>query len=70
LVGTGFCGALTTFSSVAVAIDRLAAHRHLGTAVEYGAVSLFGGAVAVGVGVVVGRLIPSRAPEPAVEVSS
>ncbi len=28
LLGTGFCGALTTFSSVAVGSDQLAAHGH------------------------------------------
>lgn len=35
LVGTGFCGALTTFGSVVVALDELLAHHHLATAVVY-----------------------------------
>jgi fluoride exporter len=35
LVGTGFLGAFTTFSSVATATDQLAAHGHPRTAVLY-----------------------------------
>lgn len=42
LLGTGFCGALTTFSSVVVAADQLLAHGHPGTAAGY----LFGTAAA------------------------
>jgi CrcB protein len=61
LIGTGFCGALTTFSSVVVAIDRLAAHGHLATGVGYGAASLLAGAAAAGLGVLTARSIPSRA---------
>lgn len=35
LVGTGFCGALTTFGSVVVAVDELLAHHHVTTALVY-----------------------------------
>lgn len=35
LVGTGFCGALTTFGSVVVAADELLAHHHAATALVY-----------------------------------
>lgn len=35
LVGTGFCGALTTFGSVVVAVDQLLAHHHATTALVY-----------------------------------
>jgi len=35
LVGTGFCGALTTFGSVVVAADELLAHHRAATAVVY-----------------------------------
>jgi CrcB protein len=55
LVGTGFCGALTTFSSVAVDVDQLAAHGHAATAVAYLAGSLVAGLAAAGLGVVAGR---------------
>lgn len=60
LIGTGFCGALTTFSSVAVAVDELAAHGHAWTAVVYALASLFAGTAAATVGVLIGRAIPSR----------
>jgi len=35
LLGTGFCGALTTFASVVVAADELLAHHHAATAGVY-----------------------------------
>ena len=35
LLGTGFCGALTTFGSVVVAVDELIAHHHAATALSY-----------------------------------
>jgi len=43
LIGTGFCGAYTTFSSIVVDADRLLAHGSLGTAVGYLAASFGGG---------------------------
>jgi CrcB protein len=61
LVGTGFCGALTTFSSVAVQIDELAAHGHLGGAIVYGAASLVAGLTAVALGAALGHRLPPTA---------
>ena len=46
LVGTGFCGALTTFSSVVVGADRLFAHRHAEVAVAYLVATVVGGLAA------------------------
>jgi CrcB protein len=58
LIGTGFCGALTTFSSVAVAVDELVAHGHVGTAIGYLLASLAAGGIAAVVGAAIGRRIP------------
>ncbi len=52
LLGTGFCGALTTFSSVVVEADRMVAHGRPGTAAAYLAASVAGGLVAGGLGLV------------------
>lgn len=57
LVGTGFCGALTTFSSVVVGVDRLAADGHGGLAAGYVLGSLVAGLAAAVLGLVVGRSI-------------
>jgi CrcB protein len=46
-LGTGFCGAFTTFSSVVTADDLLLAHGHAGIAVGYLAASLAAGLAAV-----------------------
>ena len=59
-VGTGFCGALTTFSSVTVAVDRLVAGGAAAVALLYLLVSLVAGIAAVALGVLVGRRIGSR----------
>lgn len=59
-IGTGFCGALTTFSSVVVQVDELAAHGHAGTAVGYVIASLTAGLAAASFGVVAGRAIASN----------
>jgi fluoride exporter len=56
-IGTGFCGAYTTFSSVATASDQLAAHGHVNTAAAYAAASLFAGLAATSLGIVIGRSI-------------
>jgi CrcB protein len=55
LVGTGFCGALTTFSSVAAGVDQLAAHGRAPLAAGYLAASLAAGLAATVAGTVLGR---------------
>jgi CrcB protein len=57
LIGTGFCGALTTFSSVATGVDQLIAGGHVGVAAGYLAGSLAAGLAAAGVGIVLGRSV-------------
>jgi CrcB protein len=57
LVGTGFCGALTTFSSVATGVDQLSAHGHAALAVGYVFASLAAGLAAASFGIVFGRSI-------------
>lgn len=61
LIGAGFCGALTTFSSVAVQFDELAAHRHLGLGCGYLAASLIAGLAAAALGALLGRRLPETA---------
>jgi CrcB protein len=58
LVGTGFCGALTTFSSVVVAADRLFAHHRAGTAAAYLAATAGGGLLAAVLGLGLARALP------------
>jgi CrcB protein len=60
LVGTGFCGAFTTFSSVVTTSDELAAHGHLGTAAAYLSGSLAGGLAAAAFGVIIGRSLAGQ----------
>ena len=60
LVGAGFCGALTTFSSVVVAADQLVAHHHAATATTYVALTTVAALVTVSVGVRAGRVIGAR----------
>lgn len=57
ILGTGFCGALTTFSSVATDVDQLAAHGHAALAAGYVAGSVGAGLAAASVGTVAGRSI-------------
>jgi CrcB protein len=57
LVGTGFLGAFTTFSSVAVSVDQLAAHDHPRTAVLYLAGSLLAAFGAASSGLLLGHSI-------------
>jgi fluoride exporter len=49
--GTGFCGALTTYSTLAVEIDLLARHSRSGTALAYAVVSVVGGLVVTAAGI-------------------
>jgi len=55
VLGTGFCGALTTFSSVVTAVDQLAVHGHPGLAAGYLAASVAAGLAAASFGVLTGR---------------
>ena len=58
LIGAGFCGSLTTFSSVAVQVDELAAHSHLALACVYLAGSLAAGLAAAALGALLARQLP------------
>ena len=58
--GTGFLGAWTTFSAIAVSTDRLLAHGHGWTATGYLAASLLGGTLCAALGFAVGGFV-SRA---------
>lgn len=60
LLGTGFCGALTTFSSVATGVDELAADGHLALAGGYVVASLLAGLAAASFGIVLGRSIAAH----------
>lgn len=55
LLGTGFCGAWTTFSAITASTDQLAAHGHAATAGLYLVGSLAVGLVAALAGLVTGR---------------
>lgn len=60
LLGTGFCGALTTFSSVVVGLDELVAHARWTTAAAYLAATVVGGLATAALGLVVARaLLPA-----------
>lgn len=60
LVGTGFCGALTTFSAVVVSTDELVAHHHRGTAAWYLVASIVCGLAAGWLGLLIGRAATGR----------
>ena len=56
-VGTGFCGALTTLSSLVATADQKVAHGRAGSAVAYLALSVAAGLVAGVVGIAVARAL-------------
>lgn len=58
LVGAGFCGALTTFSSVTVAVDQLLRHGHVAVGLGYLLGSVVAGLGAAGLGATMGRALP------------
>lgn len=60
LLGTGFCGALTTFSSIVVTTDLMFAHHHPGTALAYLAASIVAGLGAASFGLVLGRAVAAN----------
>lgn len=60
LLGTGFCGALTTFGAVAVSVDRFAAQGDPSLAVAYPLASLAAGLAATWLGVVLARGLVGR----------
>lgn len=60
-LGTGFLGAFTTFSSLAVAADHLAAHGHPATAAGYVVASVVGGLAAAWLGLALGRAVRDTA---------
>jgi len=62
LLGTGFCGAFTTFSAVVVDVDRLVARGEPGTAVGYLAASFGGGLLLAYSGLVLARALVERRP--------
>jgi fluoride exporter len=59
LLGTGFCGAFTTFSAVVVTTDQLFAHRYQVVAVAYLTASALAGLAAAALGLVLGRALAS-----------
>lgn len=61
LLGSGFCGALTTFSSVAVAVDQLLKHHHWSIGFGYLFGSVAAGLAAAALGVALGRRLPPTA---------
>lgn len=60
LLGTGFCGALTTFSSVVVTTAQLSAHHRAATAAGYLAATVLGGLAAASAGLVGARAVTRR----------
>jgi CrcB protein len=60
LLGTGFCGAWTTFSGIVVPADELLRDGRAATAVAYLAASSVGGLAAGFVGLALGRRVARR----------
>jgi CrcB protein len=60
LLGTGFCGAFTTFSSVVVSTAELLAHQRVGTALFYIGATISAGLAAALAGRVLAGLVTHR----------
>ena len=60
LLGTGFCGGLSTFSTFAVETDRLLRAGDPGTALAYVAASLAAGLLAAAAGAAIARAVINR----------
>jgi CrcB protein len=63
LLGTGFCGAFTTFSSITVAVAQLLAHHRPGTAGAYLALTIVLSLAAAWVALVGTRAFVHRVPD-------
>jgi CrcB protein len=60
LLGTGFCGGLTTFSTMQVETIKMLEHHHYGLAVGYTLASIAAGLLAVYVATALTRRVPVR----------
>lgn len=61
LLGSGFCGGLTTFSTMQVETITMIAHGHWALAASYTAASIVAGLLAVIIGTAVSRRVSVRA---------
>lgn len=57
ILGIGFCGALTTFSSVSLQLHRRLTLKAYRAALSYLVVLVIGGLFAAGAGIIIGRII-------------
>lgn len=60
LLGTGFCGGLTTFSTMQVETLKMIEHHHYGLAAAYALVSLIAGLLAVYLATILVRRVKIR----------